>query len=359
MTFDVAVVGLGVMGSSAAYHLAKRGLRVLGLEQFGPAHDRGSSHGRTRIIRLAYWEHPDYVPLLRRAYELWRALEAETGRKLLVRTGGLMIGPSAGPFVRGSLESARRHGIPHRLLTLQELRREYPFMRFRDEDVALQDNDAGVLYAEESVLAFQERARAMGAELRFGQKAPALEDLPAPRAVIAAGSWMPEFLGDAPLEVERQVLFWFDEPPGPERVPLFMWDYEMRPFYTIPDVRGDGLKVAFHHGGERTSPENLRRDVGTEEVREMQDRLSRTLPGVGASLRRSAACLYTNTPDGHFAIGPMPGHPEWVVVSPCSGHGFKFAAVVGEIAADLVTKGQTRLPIGPFGVGRLFPGKAP
>jgi sarcosine oxidase len=359
MTYDVAVVGLGVMGSAAAYHLAKRGLRVLGLEQFGPAHDRGSSHGRTRIIRLAYWEHPDYVPLLRRTYELWRALEAETGRTLLVKTGGLMIGPAAGAVVRGSLESARRHHLEHRLLSTQELRREYPFMRFRDEDVALKENDAGVLYAEESVLAFQERAGQLGAELRFGQKAPPLEELPARRAVIAAGPWMPQFLPEAPLWVERQVLFWFDEPPGPERVPLFIWDYDKRPFYSIPDVRGDGLKVAFHHGGERTTPEAVRREVGAEEVREMQERLSRTIPAIGASVRRSAVCLYTNTPDEHFAIGRMPGHPEWVVASPCSGHGFKFAAVVGEMAADLVTSGETRLPIGPFGVGRLFPGKVP
>src|SRR5262245_2956545 len=169
---DVTIIGLGVMGSAAAWQLARRGLRVLGLEQFSPAHDRGSSHGRTRVIRQAYFEHPDYVPLVLRAYELWRELEAETKRTLMVRTGMLMIGPPDGPVLRGSLESARRHAIPHRLLSRDELARAHPFFRFRPQDQALWEDEAGVLFAEECVLAFQDRARELGAELRFGVKAP-------------------------------------------------------------------------------------------------------------------------------------------------------------------------------------------
>jgi sarcosine oxidase len=347
---DVTVIGLGVMGSAAAYQLARRGLRVLGLEQFSPAHDRGSSHGRTRVIRQAYFEHPDYVPLVLRAYELWRALESETKRPLLAKTGGLMIGPADGPVFRGSLESARRHSIPHRLLTREELSRRYPFMRFADRDEALWEEEAGVLFAEDCVLAFQDRARELGAELRFGVKG-ALP--PSGKAVITAGAWLPEIAPDVPVRVERQMMHWFDLPPGHAPTPLFIWDRGNPPFYSIPDVRGDGVKVAFHHGGEFTTPDAIRRDVSEDEVRAMRERLRETIPVLAERHRRSITCMYTNTPDEHFAIGFAAGRPGTVLASPCSGHGFKFASVIGEIVADLVIDGKTRHPIAPFGLNRF------
>lgn len=335
------------MGSAAAWQLARRGLRVLGLEQFAPAHDRGSSHGRTRVIRQAYFEHPDYVPLVLRAYELWRELEAESKRTLFIRTGGLMIGPADGLVVRGSLESARRHSIPHRLLSRDQLARDYPFMRFRPQDEALWEDEAGVVFAEDSVLAFQDRARALGAELRFGVKA----EIPAGKTVITAGSWLPELAPQVPVKVERQVMHWFDLP---QRTPLFIWDYGKVPFYSIPDVRGDGVKVAFHHAGEITTPDRIRRDVGADEIQDVKDRLRETIPALAEGYRRSTTCLYTNTPDERFAFGFLPGRPDVVVASPCSGHGFKFASVVGEIIADLVIDGKTRHPISPFGLDRLL-----
>jgi len=346
---DVTVLGLGVMGSAAAYHLAKRGLRVLGLEQFGPAHDRGSSHGRTRVIRQAYFEHPDYVPLLFRTYELFRSLEAETGRTLLVKTGGLMIGPEDGPVVAGSLESARRYGIPHRLLSRAELSREWPFMRFRPQDVALWEDEAGVVFAEETALAFQDRARALGAELRFGDKGR----IPDTKCVVTAGSWLPELLPGFPVQSERQVMLWFDLPMGHPRTPLFIWDYGVPAFYSIPDVRGDGVKVAFHHAGEITTPDRIRRDVGEADLAPMRARLREAIPALADAFRGSTTCLYTNTPDHHFAIGIPKDRPNLVVASPCSGHGFKFAPVIGEIIADLVVDGKTRHPISPFGLDRF------
>ena len=349
MAHDVTVLGLGVMGSAAAYTLAKRGLRVLGLEQFGPAHDRGSSHGRTRVIRQAYFEHPDYVPLLFRTYELWRSLEAETGRTLMVKTGGLMIGPEDGPVVKGSLESARRYGIPHRMLSRAELSREWPFMRFRPQDVALWEDEAGVVFAEDTALAFQDRARALGAELRFGVKG----SIPDSKCVVTAGSWLPELLPRFPVQAERQVMLWFDLPKGHPRTPLFIWDYGTPAFYSIPDVRGDGVKVAFHHGGEFTTPDAIRRDVSEDEVRAMRERLRETIPVLAERHRRSITCMYTNTPDEHFAIGFAAGCPGTVLASPCSGHGFKFASVIGEIVADLVIDGKTRHPIAPFGLNRF------
>jgi sarcosine oxidase len=343
---DVTVIGLGAMGSAAAWQLAKRGLRVLGLEQFSPGHDRGSSHGRTRVIRQAYFEHPDYVPLVLRAYDLWREIEAESKRTLFVKTGGLMIGPEGGPILSGSLESARKHGIPHMLLSRTQLSRQYPFMRFRPEDQALWEHEAGVVFAEDSVLAFQDRARELGAELRFGVKAP----LPEGRTVITAGSWLSEFAPGLPLQVERQVMHWFDLP---QKTPLFIWDYGRVPLYSIPDVRGDGVKVALHHGGETTTPGMIRRDVGEDEIREVKELLLGTIPALAQGYRKSTTCLYTNTPDEHFAFGFLPGRKDVVVGSPCSGHGFKFAPVVGEILADLAIDGRTRHPIAPFALDRF------
>jgi sarcosine oxidase len=352
---DVTVIGLGVMGSAAAYQLAKRGLRVLGLEQFSPAHDRASSHGRTRVIRQAYFEHPDYVPLVFRAYELWRELESETKQTLLVKTGGLMIGPSDGPVFRGSLESVRRHSIPHRLLSRDDLSRSYPFMKFQARDEALWEEEAGVLFAEDCVLAFQARAKELGAELRFGVKA-ALP--PSGRTVLTAGSWLSELAPDVPTTVERQIMHWFDLPSGHARPPLFLWDCGSPLLYSIPDVRGDGIKVAFHHGGERTTPERIRREVTDDDLRAMKERLRETIPALAEGHRRSITCMYTNTPDEHFAIGFAAGRPATLIASPCSGHGFKFASVIGEIVADLVVDGRTRHPIGPFGLERFRQGRA-
>jgi len=346
---DVAVVGLGVMGSAAAYHLARRGLSVLGLEQFSPAHDRGSSHGLTRVIRQAYFEHPAYVPLVLRAYELWAELEKECGRELYRRTGGLMIGRPESAIVRGSLESARTHGLRHRMLSVGELRERFPFMRFRDDEVALEEFDAGVLLAEEAVMAMQELARRHGAELRFGERAKIGELTAAKKTVVTAGAWAAELL--PVLKAERQVLYWFDPVSDRERIPLFIWDRDGRPFYSIPDVRDHGVKVAFHHGGEITTPDRLRRDVEASEVEDMRRRLRETVPVLDGALRKSAVCLYTNTPDEHFAIGTLPSGV--LLASPCSGHGFKFAPVVGEILADLATAGKTRHPIDLFGLDRF------
>lgn len=346
--YDVVVLGLGAMGSAAAWQLSKRGAKVLGLEQFTPAHDRGSSHGLTRVIRQAYFEHPSYVPLVLRAYSLWAELEGETRRELFKRrTGALMIGKEDSPIVRGSLESARFHGLPHHRLDASELRGRFPFMRFRDDDTAVEEPDAGVLFAEDGVLAMQDAARTHGAELRFGVRA-SIGDPPASRTVVTAGPWVSELVPSLPVRVERQVLYWFDAGEFQRRVPLFIWDYEGRVFYTIPDVRDHGVKVAFHHAGETTTPDRLRREVGPDEVEDMRRRLARTVPPMDRPPRKSAVCMYTNMPDEHFAIGALPSRPDVIVGSPCSGHGFKFAPVIGEILADLALDGRTRHPIELF-----------
>jgi sarcosine oxidase len=345
---DVVIIGLGVMGSAAAYHLARRGAHVLGLERFPAPHDRGSSHGRSRVIRQAYFEHPDYVPLLLRAYESWRALERECGRPLLRTTGALMIGHEESPVVRGSVESARTHGLKHRMLSSRELAREYPALRVRPDEIALREEEAGVLFVEDCLAAFQDGARRAGAELRFGVAAPRIGEPAARRTVVTAGPWMPALAPSLPLKIERQVMLWFEPTADVGGIPVFMWDRGTPLFYGIPDVSGDGFKVCFHHGGEITMPDGVRRDVSAEDVDAMRRRLDETIPAINGRLRDAKTCLYTNTPDEHFAIGPMPGRPDVVIGSACSGHGFKFAPVVGEILADLSIEGRTRRPIGLF-----------
>jgi sarcosine oxidase len=382
--FDVAVLGLGGMGSAAAYHLAKRGRRVIGLEQHWPAHDRGSSHGRTRIIRLAYAEHPDYVPLLHRAYELWRELEAASGARLLVETGGLMIGSPHRKIVKGALESARAHGLAHRVFTPEEAKRAFPAFRLRPGEVAFLDERAGVLFPEDCVRAHHQLAAHHGAELRFGVKARVLDDLAAlpdrpvqidaggdrieaERVVLAAGAWTSTVArGLAPtLEVDRQVVHWFEPRSDAAafeagRFPVFIWDLRgegAKPagassFYGIPNVRAEGVKIGFHEARERVEdPDRLRREVAPAEIERVRAILAEALPELDGKHLASSACMYTNTRDEHFAIGLARGGRA-VLASPCSGHGFKFASVVGEILADLAIGGSTRHPIGFLGLDR-------
>jgi sarcosine oxidase len=384
-------MGLGAMGSAAASQLAGRGARVLGLERYTPAHDQGSSHGRSRIIRQAYFEHPAYVPLLLRAYELWQQLEHETGRRLLTLTGGLMIGPPASQVVAGSIRSAQEHGLPYEALDAAEIRRRFPPFNPDPEVVALYETRAGVLDPEECIRAQLELATRRGAALHF--EAPALRWEAAPsgdrvrvttargayeaaRLVLAAGAWAPALLADPsassgqalglPLAVERQVLYWFEPIGGaglfqPERFPIWIW--EVGPdldLYGFPAQDGPpgGVKVAFYRTGDEgtCTPETIDRDVHPAEIERMREALAACVPSLNGELRATMTCMYTNTPDQHFVIGAHPRHPQVVIASPCSGHGFKFASVVGEVLADLALDGATRHPIGLFDINRFATG---
>lgn len=374
-SYDVIVIGLGAMGSAAACELARRGHRVLGLDRFRgpPLHAFGSSHGRTRIIRQAYYEHPLYVPLVRRAYRRWAELEAETGRSLLQVTGGLMLGAADGVLVRGARESARTHGLAFEELTGSEIRRRFPALQTPDESAGILEPEAGVLFPERCIEAFLSLAGGRGAELRFDE--PALEWRidgqgvavstragvhRAGRLILAAGPWTGGLLNGTwlRLAVERQVAMWFTparapERFGPDRLPVFLWEWAPdRFFYGIPNLGDDGFKVARHHEGETTEPDAVRREVGPEEVEGIRDLLGRYLPDAGGTLRDTAVCLYTNTPDGHFVLDFHPRHPQVVVASPCSGHGFKFASVIGEILADLAIGGSTAFDLTPFSARR-------
>jgi sarcosine oxidase len=372
---DVIVVGLGAMGSAAAWQLARRGRRVLGFDRYSPPHTLGSTHGRSRIIREAYFEHPGYVPLLRRAYECWAQLEEESGRVLLRKTGGLMAGPEDGVLFTGARRSAVEHGLPHEVLTAAEIRRRFPGFTPPDDTVGVLEPRAGMLWPEGCVEAALELARRRGAELRTDEPitswradgdgiavTSATGTRRAQRLILSAGPWMPALIGTLgrPLRVERQLFHWFEAARNPElfrpdRCPVAVWEYAPdRIFATQPDA-GDGLKAGIHHEGETTDPDHVRREPTAEDESAMRVLVERFMPDAAGRLREARVCLYTNTPDHHFLIDVHPDHPQVILASPCSGHGFKFASVIGEILADLATEGRSRFDLTPFALSRIAP----
>jgi sarcosine oxidase len=376
LTHDVIVAGLGGMGSAAVYQLAGRGQRVLGLERFSPAHDRGASHGRSRIIRQAYFEGSEYVPLLLRAYELWEQLEEETGQRLMTLTGGLMIGREDGELVAGSLRSAEEHGLPYEMLDAAGIRRRFPAYAPAPGTVALYEEKAGFVRPEETVKAHLDRASSSGADLRFGEPVLSWEasgdgvrvettksTYEAGRLVISPGAWAPQLLTDLdlPLEVIRQVMFWYEpknglEPFLPERFPIYIWEPEDgNMFYGFPAQDADrGVKAAFFRaGGVPTSPDTIDREVHEEEIGFLRGYLEEYVPELAGRCLDARACMYTNTPDEHFVISAHPEHPQVVIACGFSGHGYKFCSVVGEIVADLAIEGSTRHPIDLFSPARL------
>lgn len=370
--YDVIVIGCGAMGSSASYSLTNRGLRVLTLEQFQLAHGLGSSHGKTRVTRSAYYEDPRYVPLLKKAFSLWRDLERQWRREIMRLTGGLMIGPEDGEVVPGVLASARSHGLPHRKLSAKEAEEEFPAFKIEDGYSAIYEDNAGILFPEECVRAFVELARKDGCEFKFGEKVrswnrngDALEvrtdgDVySADKMVLCAGAWTGKLLGGIlPLTVERQVPFWFSS--GGEaryttgQMPVFIMEESPGQFYYgIPDV-GHGVKVARHHQGATVDPDKVNSEVTEADSAPVERFVSKILPGLKLPHESATTCLYTNTPDLNFALGLHPEDSDLTVISACSGHGFKFASVMGEIAADLATAGKSGLNISFLGLDRFL-----
>jgi sarcosine oxidase len=351
---------------------------VLGLEQFTSPHAFGSSHGDSRIIRQAYFESPAYVPLLLRAYELWRELERATRRKLLNLCGGLMMGPPDGAIVRGSHESAVRYDLPHALLDAKEIHHRFPALQPPAGTVGLLEENAGFIPPEISVLAHLERARQLGARLQFEEEALGWEAkgdgvevrsakgrYRAQRLVITAGPWAGEVLAGLrlPLQVERQVMYWFEPAGGvetflPGRFPVFILEAAdgLLP-YGFPAVDGPqgGVKVSFYRAPDSTTcrPGNIEREISTEEIHLMREKISGLIPALNGKFLRGATCMYTNTPDKHFILDTHPAFPQVSVAAGFSGHGFKFCSVVGEVMAELAESGGTRHDLTPFKLSRL------
>jgi sarcosine oxidase len=370
--YEAVVVGLGAMGSAALYHLARRGVRVVGIERHVPGHNLGSSHGFTRIIRLGYFEHPSYVPLLRRAYELWRELEREAGRTLLHVTGILEIGPTDGTVVSGTLQAARMHDLPHELLDAGALMRRYPAFQLPDDYVGVLQPDGGFLDAEPSIHAHIALAQAAGAELRCNTEVQRITAGPsivrvttakdafdAPTVIVTAGPWTMSVLPQlaVPLRVTRQVVAWFEpqEPAlfAPARFPVFLLESAYGIHYGFP-LHPAGLKIAKHfHGDETVDPDTYDRAINAEDEALIRNAVAQHLPSANGPLRAATTCLYTMAPDGDFVIDRLPDGPNVIVASPCSGHGFKFAGVIGEALADLATTGKTRHDLSRFQLGRF------
>jgi sarcosine oxidase len=374
-SYDVIVVGLGGMGSATLFELARRGRRVLGLEQFSLGHDQGSSHGFTRTIRKAYYEHPDYVPLVCRAYEGWYDLEQRTGRHLLTESGCLSIARPDRPLVAGVHESARQHGLPIESLPIGELRRRFPAFRFGDDYVGVLDSSAGFLYVDDCVPAHAREAARLGACLRENEPVVSWEAeaggvqvqtrvgrYSAARLVLTAGPWAGRLLArwGAPLKVMRQVPLWFEPgDPGLFRrnvFPPYVADTPAGIFYGFPMIDPAGAKVAQHYGApELDDPAQVERAVTQRDEEALRGFLRAHLPGLDGPRRHGVVCLYTLTPDRHFVLDLHPEHPNVAVAAGFSGHGFKFAPVVGEILADLTEKGHTDFPISMFRIGRFAP----
>jgi sarcosine oxidase len=378
-SFDVIVVGLGGMGSSAAYQIALRGKSVLGLEQFGPAHDKGSSHGQSRIFRQAYFEGEAYVPLLLRARELWDQIQHDSGMDLFTITGGLFLGSPDSSVVTGSTGSARKYNLPHEILDSGQIRRRFPPFRPPKHFAGLYEVGAGVVKPEQAVLAHLEEARKHGAELHFDEAVlsvtPEASDggvrittaagqYVCQRLVITCGPWAARVLADLqlPLVVERAIMHWFRPVDGPDlflpdRFPIHLWELDTgEQFYGFPAMAGPqgGVKIAFHNRHlTPCDPDSLDRQVYDHEVQAMRQYVTAYIPPLNGDHLASKTCMYTMSPDKHFIIGPHPRHPSIVFAAGFSGHGFKFASVVGEILAELAIDGRTRHAIGAFDVARF------
>jgi len=357
---DVAVVGLGAMGAMSAWRLAARGARVIGFERFRPGHDRGSSHGDTRIFRTAYFESPDYVPLLQRANSLWRQLEDESGAELLTITGGLAIGPPDGELVSGVLASARQNDLPHHLLDIAQMKSRYPQHRLERGEIAVREDEAGYLRPERSVAAAAARAEALGARLLIETEVEAIDvsgsgvmirtsrgRFAAERALITAGAWTPKVLArlHLPLTVERQVLAWLavDNPASfaPELFPVFIRETQDGRFrYGFPTTDGRSIKLGRHHEGDDVDPDSIDREVRESDLEPIRDFARANLFGVTDDVVTACVCMYTNTPDERFLVSTPAELPGVTVLSACSGHGFKFAPVIGELMAGSILDGE-------------------
>jgi len=363
--YDVAVIGLGGMGSSAAYHLARRGSKVIGFDQFTPPHDQGSTHGRTRLIRQAYFEHPDYVPLIRRAYELWNELSNESGRSLFHHVGLLEAGPREGVLIPGIRQSASRHQLTIENLSPREASSRFPGIVVPEEMEVVFEPTAGVLDVEHCVEAALTLAKNNGAILRFNEgiidwkrdgQGFVLTTIDgryySSRLVVAGGPWGASVLAslNIPLRVLRKTLHWFatkdDRFNAASSFPAFLVETDHRYFYGFPVTDELGLKVAEHSGGDVVAdPSQVeRRELSTDRLG-VDDFMGKWLPGVSQHQTAFATCLYTMSPDEHFLVGEYPAVPGVYFIAGLSGHGFKFASVMGEVMADLALTGASEHPI--------------
>ena len=384
--FDTIVLGLGAMGSATAFQLSRRGKRVLGIDRFSPPHVHGSTHGDTRITRLGIGEGPQYTPLAMRSHQIWRRLERETGRTLLTTNGGLVLSSKArtsqchtDDFFANTVAAAQKYDIPHELLDADQIRRRFARFNVADDESGYYEPSAGFVRPEECVRAQLDLAAHHGALLHRGERATAFDangagvtvttdrDTYAAEAlIITAGPWLPELVSPLVarhLTVHRQVLCWFDidgpvTPFLPENFPVFIWELQGRSqgIYGFPAIDGasGGLKVATESYDQATTPERADRFVSDVETRAIyDDYVAPYVSGLSSKCVKAATCLYTVTPDFGFVIDTLPGEDRVIVASPCSGHGFKHSAAIGEALAQRVVDGASSINLDAFALGRF------
>jgi monomeric sarcosine oxidase len=375
--YDVIILGCGAAGGATLAHLARRGKRVLGLDRFGPPHDRGSSHGRTRMIRQAYFEHPDYVPLVLKAYEHWSALESAVGETLYRETGLLEIGPPEGHVVPGVKAAARHHHLEIEEFSAEAVEKRFPGFRVPRGMVGVFERHAGFLHVERCVAGHLAEAVRHGAEFHAdepardwhvvgdGERATVVVETDrsryeASRLVITAGAWASSLVVDlgVRLVVRRKPQYWFsarDDRYAVERgAPSFLYETSDGTFYGFPVAGPEGLKCAEHSGGATVDdPASLARPIDPADLARVERFVTTCLPGVTTQLNDHAPCMYTLSPDENFIVDRHPRHPQVAFAAGLSGHGFKFAPVLGEALADLTIEGRTDLPIEFLGLRRF------
>ena len=356
------------MGAATGWRLAKRGVQVVCFDRHSPPHALGSTHGDTRITRTAYFEGPWYVPLLQETFPMWRELEQSSHAQLLTLNGALMIGAPSSDAIMGARMAAAEHGLDVEELEAEEATRRYPGQVLDQGEIAILDRQGGFVRPEGAVDAMIGQLLVHGGELRRNCTVTSVDGVTVTTSegresfdavVIAAGPWTHELVPSLPLTVERQVMVWLAIESGarwllPERFPVFIRQTEdFGDVYGLPSLDGISMKVARHHDGTPTDPEHLQREVTADDVERVRAVAAKYLHGVTDRVMKAAVCMYTNTPDHHFAIGQHPDDPRVMVLSACSGHGFKFAPVIGDIAADLVCEGSTARDISQISLERF------
>ncbi len=372
-TFDLLVIGTGGIGSAALYEAARRGARVLGIDRFEPGHDRGSSHGQTRMIRQAYFEHPDYVPLVLHAYGQWAELEQRRGEQLYFETGLLEIGPRDGEVVPGVLASAQQHQLEVDSLSAADVRRRFPGFRMRDDLAAVFERRAGYLRVEACVVGHIEEALRLGARLVCDEAVERWHvdgqnvviethrgQYIAHRAIVTAGAWAGQLLStlSGSLEVRRKPLYWYQTTADHFRrengCPAFLYEAPQGIFYGFPQIDERGMKIAEHTGGRVVDdPLQLDRTLDRADQARVEAFAAEYLSGLSNVCNEHATCMYTMSPDQNFVVDRHREHPQIVFCAGLSGHGFKFAPALGQALVELALDGETRLPVGFLSADRL------
>ncbi len=379
--FDVIVVGLGAMGSSACYYLSQSKINLLGIDQFNSPHSFGSSHGETRIIREAYFEHPLYVPLVQRAYELWSDLQQNNtniksdklennensllSERLFLKTSGLMLGKKDSGVVSGAKKSAETHNLNYQLFNSEQIKNNYPAFNLPNDNIGILENRAGILFPEKCIKNYLESAKNNGVKINCNEKMISWKSNKSnikvitdknvyytDKLILSTGAWIKEIIPNLKLKMTRQVLFWFDtkgsEEFKPEKFPIYICEKNPEKiFYGFPDL-GTGMKIAFHNHGQEINPNNLDKNIYTNEIKEIFDIVAEYFPKLKPNIIKSEVCMYTNTEDENFIIDYYPDNKRVIVASPCSGHGFKFSSVIGEILSQMANNVSPKFDLEPF-----------